>query len=582
MTEECTTVQVAMEPPPQESEVSYTVDLRRASQLAHISYDDLIAGIQTNDEITSIHGLLVDNNVENPPSISAQAVHTLATAGLPSDESRKPRRSLILTTSDLPSQDPRRSRRLNSEPFNGFTVPVKLISLPSTRGLKEDDLESQPLLVAPTPHPPSDTTSKSIVDPGTAFLMYNLRAPNQLVLALPHYTENPPPPPPQRSLGELLRRASRLPSDIKDVSVEASVAVESNHVHLQLAVHKTVPWLGFSILIFALISVSAQGAAMQALVGVPPLLKVVWRFFGATCAYVVLGVITSVLNRNQVRWSSLKLLLSRRVIWESVVCTVSYATFVGTFVWALDHTSVSHAYIFCNAHSLLLVVAKWVTGQPVAPLETVGAIMGIVGGVVTTADGSGGDASMAGSNAPTMGGDLVALAGAVGGVFYLTYAKSLRSQIGVGVFCSVVFTGTWVLVALAMWLLQLDDVQLSMHPQRGFFGWVHHLEVEFVLVVVVTLCGSMGFVSAMKYFPALVVSVTMLLEPVVATAICLALGMAPVPGWLTFVGGFGVIVGTVLVIASARESTETVNVTDAVDQAQALSYDATVCKGSVQ
>ncbi|ETW09095.1 hypothetical protein H310_01553 [Aphanomyces invadans] len=549
-----------------ESQVSVAVDLRRASALAHISYDDLVSGLQTKGGSSSVRGELVHDDR------SGNDAHT--TPAWPSNELRKPRRSLVLTPGDLPTQDPKRSRRFNSEPFDGFTVPVKVSTL-SMMGdrTKESDLESQPLLLVPAMPLQLDLPSVVTPDQAVAFLITKPQDPSQLILAVPHAIEH-------SSVGGLIRRASRLPSDIKDVALEATVSSESNQIRLQLAIHKSVPWFGFAILLTALLFVSAQGAAMQALFGVPPMLKVIWRFVGATCAYLFLGMVSHFLLRDS---SASPVVVSRRVVWESVVCTLSYAAFVGTFVWALDHTSVSHAYIFCNAHSLLLVVAKWVTGQPVVPLETVGAILGIAGGVITTADGSTADVDIVGSNSPTVGGDLVALAGAVAGVFYLTYAKSLRSQIGVLNFCSIVFTGTWVIITLSMLVLQPGEFELSAHPTRGFFGWVHHMEVEFVLVILVTLCGSMGFVAAMKYFPALVVSVTMLLEPVVATVICLALGMASVPGWLTFVGGFGVIIGTVLVIVSASESTETVNVTDAADQPLLLAYDAAAGrKGSVQ
>ena len=45
----------------------------------------------------------------------------------------------------------------------------------------------------------------------------------------------------------------------------------------------------------------------------------------------------------------------------------------------------------------------------------------------------------------------------------------------------------------------------------------------------------MGYIAILKYFDAVVVSMVMLLEPVVATFIGLAVGVDTLPGWVTWV-----------------------------------------------
>ncbi|KAH9133102.1 hypothetical protein AeRB84_020742 [Aphanomyces euteiches] len=542
----------------------YAVDLQRASQLAHIPYDELVSGMHSSDA-KRLEGILVDDN-------DGKEQETVDAAAL------KPRRSLVLAMAPsmdmtILQQQPQQPPLESTSVFEGFVVDVK----------EKPADEAQPLLgvksvdampfvmtahnMATIPLPAATTPS-----PTTAYL---IQQPHKLVLAVPDVQEDGKVAKKRKSF---VRRVSGLPSDVKDITMEA--AVVDDLVNVQLAVQKTVPWVAYVILTVALVAVSSQGAAMQALDGVPPLLKMVWRFFGASIVY---GGLVVVAARDAAGLPT----FTPEIAWQSAVCIVSYSALVATFIWALDHTSVSHAYIFNNAHSLLFVVGKCAMAQPIAPFEAVGAVLGVLGGVITTADTQGVNTAE-GSHEPTMAGDLVALSGAIGGVFYLTYAKTLRGTIGVWNFCFCLYMGTWIVLTTCLWLGQVEIEYLSTHPQRGFFGWVHHLDIELVLIFIVTMCGSMGFVSSMKYFSALVVSVTMLLEPIVATVICIALGMAPVPGWLTFVGGLAVLVGTVLVISSSGESHETVDVTEAVVRAPtAAAFDSrlqykAVEHGSVQ
>ncbi|KAF0711823.1 Aste57867_5081 [Aphanomyces stellatus] len=508
------------------------------------------------------------------------------------------RQSVVLSVASSLENEPtidalprrRASRSEKIEPFEGFVVGVKT----SSTTANDDDEETDRLLHSPRrlsikvhecalpsdvtlsksraneymlaiPLPPHRSNAddddaahrRACASPRhSAYLIQQPRASaadeSTFVLAVPDAAAARHP------AASMLRRLSALPSDVRDVALEATVV--DGRLEVQLTVQKQVPLVGYVILAWALFSVSSQGAALQTLVGVSPLLKMVWRYFGSSC---LCGILSTL---NFLDMGRLPTMAARVVVRDMLVCVVSYVVFAATFIWALDHTSVGHAYIFSNSHSILLVVGKFFVGQPVATMEAVGAMLGIVGGVVTSTDhGSAAAAGSRGTNAPepTVQGDVVAFLGAVGGVAYLMYAKHLRETMGVWLFCFCLFTGTWITLVPLLSVLDVD-YDLSTDAQRGFFGWTNHLGIELVLVVVVSACGSMGFVSSLKYFPPLVVSVTMLLEPVVATAICIALGMATTPGVLTFVGGLAVIIGTLLVILGSSSSTETINVTQAM------------------
>ncbi|RLO14093.1 hypothetical protein DYB28_003108 [Aphanomyces astaci] len=468
----------------------------------------------------------------------------------------------------VPHLQPSETHPLNQELSLGV-VPVGNCVLPGDISL-EGRAGDEYVLAIPTAPTPSSTlprTSSSASSPllrrlsprKSAFLVPQHESDGHtrsFLLAVPVDRTNEPlihPP----TLRSTLRRLSALPSDVKDVTLEASMV--GGMMEMQLTVTKQVPWVGFVILAGALLSVSAQGAALQMLTAVPPLVKMVWRYFGSS---VLFGCLTWWLDGGLPSPPSGSWVIVGR---DTLLCSAAYVVFSATFIWALDHTSVGHAYIFTNSHSILLVVGKCMFGQPVAGLEAAGAFLGIAGGVITSADHESTNTATNGASQhpPTLEGDIVAFVGAIGGVAYLIYAKTLQELLGVRLFCFCLFTTTWVLLLPLLWIMQ-EDLTWSSDPVVGLFGWTHHLGIEGVLVVVVSACGTMGFITSMKYFPPLVVSVTMLLEPIVATIMCIIVGTATTPGWVTFVGGSVVIAGTLLVICSTSNTAEVTNISEAM------------------
>ncbi|EQC35809.1 hypothetical protein SDRG_06567 [Saprolegnia diclina VS20] len=464
---------------------------------------------------------------------------------------QKPRKSVLLSVGSSPSSHASETAR---GAFQGFVVDVPTTRVTATSpllprlSLKVHEcalathVTSSPhneLSVSiPLPEVASPTTSSPSK---SAFLIQQSTASN-FVLAVP---DGP------------MRRRSQLPSDVVDVALEATTG--DGAIAVRLTVQKQVPRIGYLILLTALLSVSAQGAALQTLSGISPFLKMFWRAFGSSIVFSILAVISVVHDG----WPTLP--SPRQALFEAIVCILSYLTYNATFFWALDHTSVGHAYIFSNCHSVLIVFGKCFLGQPVAALESSGAILGALGGALTTmdSDAASSPTSLSRVIEPTLRGDVVALAGAIGGVFYLVNAKVLREKLGVWVFVAYLFTTAWVLILPLLCALGVE-FDVSTDPRIGLFGWVHHFGTEVLIVVVCSGLGTMGFISAMRYFPPLVISVTMLLEPIVATLFSLLSGTADVPHALTIVGGLTVILGTLLVVYSTRKSTEHIDVTAAM------------------
>jgi drug/metabolite transporter (DMT)-like permease len=268
-----------------------------------------------------------------------------------------------------------------------------------------------------------------------------------------------------------------------------------------------------------------------------------------------------------------------QIKWNFCFCGFCYTIFNATFFLALNMTSIGHVYIFSNCHSLLMVVGKFFFKQSGSQLqlhylEIFGVLIGFIGGTITTLDQqtTAHPTHLTTSSSEqqhqlfskgivevSTSGDLVALLGAFSGCFYLLYAKELRGKLGVWLFLFGMVTVVWVFL-IPILFLTLPTLEVSTDPYHGLFGWVFHLNIEAYIVFIGSFCGTMGFVASMKYFEPLVVSVTMLMEPIVATMIGICLGIEAVPGTATFLGGFGVLVGCFLVLLASRTSTKSVEI----------------------
>ena len=240
------------------------------------------------------------------------------------------------------------------------------------------------------------------------------------------------------------------------------------------------------------------------------------------------------------------------------VTAFTYTIFVVCFGLALDYTTVGNAVILGNSQSLLLLVGKFVVGHAVTPLETLGALIAFLGALCCSKDSSESnatddDTSSSSSNYSTLMGDGLALLSALGGAVYIVSAKSVRSQMNVYVFMFLNMFQTAIYSLLMAYWFSGTRITLNRHINHGAFGWLHvqawdRFPLEVLLVVVCNVLGAMGYVRAMQYFDALVISVAALMEPVVAELLACLMGVSALPGWMGWMGNALVIVGTFAVV----------------------------------
>uniref|UniRef100_A0AAV1TAQ7 MobA-like NTP transferase domain-containing protein n=1 Tax=Peronospora matthiolae TaxID=2874970 RepID=A0AAV1TAQ7_9STRA len=355
-----------------------------------------------------------------------------------------------------------------------------------------------------------------------------------------------------------LHKATILPSDITQISLNTRGYEES--LEVTVVVERKAPIIGYLLLLSSLFTISSVGVALDMVDDVvTPVIRIFWRNMATsmvTFPFAVMILCRGSGGPGGQHWKAL--------VPPIIVAGMAYAFFLGSFVAALSITSVGHATLFNNAHSTLLVFWKLAQRKPVAQFEALGAAIGVVGGGITAMDTTRGGPNIV---SPTAVGDLVALAGAAGGALYFTLAKKVRPHMHLLVFlCGL--TATSAMTLLVYMLASGQELSLSTDPYNGIFGWltpsVNRLLVVLYLVFICDCIGTMGYIGVMKYFDPIVVSVVCLMEPIVATAQGIVMGVDAVPGLCTFVGASLVIGGTFLVLQSQSHKTEEVDATEAV------------------
>ena len=295
-------------------------------------------------------------------------------------------------------------------------------------------------------------------------------------------------------------------------------------------------------LLGAVLAVSSNGTALTLQSKVPPALKLYWRMLGTSIVLVPFATRLffwkeGFPNLNVGQWATLGL---------AVACYVAHNL---CFITALTYTSIGNAVLFANTQALILLAGKALTGVEIEYLEYLGAIVAFGGAIMCATDeqrvtfqGSGNDAAI---------GDLLAMVSAVFGVGYLTFAKAVRPATSVVTFMFLVMSVGSCLVLLYMTIAE-EYITADRHPYHGLFGWMSlrydRLPLELWIVLVCNVVGTMGFVRSMQYFDAIIIAISTLLEPMVASVIATLLHVGVLPGPQGWVGNFLVVIGTFAVV----------------------------------
>jgi drug/metabolite transporter (DMT)-like permease len=275
----------------------------------------------------------------------------------------------------------------------------------------------------------------------------------------------------------MTRSLSVLPDDLSHLIDEAGVKEQVGP-----------PVMQYVALLTAVAAISSNSTALHMLDGVEPTMKLFWRM---TASYVALSPLAF---QYFYKDGFPKLSLGGWLTFIAAV--VCYATQNCLFYSALEYTTIGNAVIYSNSQALLLVIGKAFVGERIHPLEGCGVIIAFTGAILCSRDSE--SSSREGDTSSAIHGDLLALASAVLGVAYLTFAKAVRPEMSVTVliFCVMFFGSLLVLLLIA--LNGESALEFNANPYHGVFGWFdishYRLPILLYLAVVVNMVGTMGFV----------------------------------------------------------------------------------------
>jgi len=285
----------------------------------------------------------------------------------------------------------------------------------------------------------------------------------------------------------------------------------------------------------AVLAVSSAGIVLQEMSDVPPLLRASWRMQGT--ALVLLPGFAYQISKMERPWlnsSDAQLMLASSAF---------LAMHFGCWVWSLDHTSLVHSLLFVNTHPLVVVTLMPLVGSVARRGHVLGVIIGFTGAAITLLDvGGGGQVSLVG--------DAAAFVGAVTVVGYLLAGRHLRSvrETPIFVYALPVTLGAGVWLSVGSLVLEGTSVS-SMSPEAALFGWTDASWVAWVAYLSLGpgLCGHTGINTILRWVSPIIVSITLLFEPVIGGIIGWLWTGDAVLGAYTTVGGVLMIAGAIMV-----------------------------------
>lgn len=228
--------------------------------------------------------------------------------------------------------------------------------------------------------------------------------------------------------------------------------------------------------------------------------------------------------------------------------------------------SISRAAIFESASSIWMVTGNLCLlglGIAVAPPKAhiVGVVIGAAGMWICMLDTT----KKPGTSHLAWMGDLAAILSGMGSSVYILLAEKVHLHFDPNVFFFIISVQYAVYCTIAACFLDSSLPEISFDPVRGYFAWMNPgngaLFLTQIWLSCVTDClGNLGFITAMKYVPAVVVAAMMLLGPFIAAAEGMLVGVESAPGLLTVVGALVISGGCGIIAISENTSSQSITI----------------------
>ena len=303
------------------------------------------------------------------------------------------------------------------------------------------------------------------------------------------------------------------------------------------------PPLVWGLLVAGVLGVSSAGAILSHVNEIPPLMRASWRLQ----ITVLMLMPFAIWQYREMEVSAKKRLTEKRTVLIILGSGLALAAHFGTWVSSLDHTSLAHSLLFVTSHPIIIVIGTALLVRKPHKLETMGAIIGMLGAGITLLDASS-------DGEVTLWGDMLAFAGAITVVGYIVAGRILREWMPVFVYA--------VPVTLIGGIL-LIPFSILMGEKTAALGWIESdlLSWFILLAFLAGIVGHTGLNACLRWMPPLTISFAVTLEPIIGAFIGWFFFSEGIPGRWTWIGGSILIVGILFVIKGGAE-----NVLDTSDQ----------------
>jgi drug/metabolite transporter (DMT)-like permease len=277
----------------------------------------------------------------------------------------------------------------------------------------------------------------------------------------------------------------------------------------------TVLWPPWIVLSIGIAAASTSAVLVRYASGVQPLAIAFWR-----CAAGA-AVLTPFSGRRLRRLDGGKVRLP-------LVAGAFLAVHFATWITSIRLTTVASSVLLVSTTPVFIAATAWIVQHVRFPMSTWTGIAIALAGIALI---GGGDLS-----GSSLLGDLLALAGAAGAGGYFMAGQLSRKDLGILEYATITYAGAASFLLIAC---LVQDVPLTGYPAQGWWALLG-------LVVGPQLLGHTFINFALKEIDPTTVSVAVMVEPVLATALAFVL-LGEVPSLLVLPGGAAVLFGIYLV-----------------------------------
>jgi drug/metabolite transporter (DMT)-like permease len=330
----------------------------------------------------------------------------------------------------------------------------------------------------------------------------------------------------------------------------------------------------YALLVLAVTMCSSAGTVFLLMPQVPPFLRASWRLYAQT-------LIQLAPFAHQYRKFSRKKDDNTLTKWrEHFGWMLLSGFFLGlhfaSWVWSLEHTSLAHSLLWVTMYPIVLNSGHWVCflvtqylyvrrkGFFEKPtwLETLGSVVGIGGAGIMLIDVT--VSTSPNERSPTIVGDMAAFMGAITMCIYLLVGRWMQTWCPTWLYMTPVafFAALTCTLASAVF----EGMSWGGLGSTSWFGFLSstYLLFSFYLGGGAGVGGHTLLNYLLTFLSTLVVSTSLLLEPVVGSLLGACFGLQSLPGLYTILGTPVLFVGLGMIIAGEKRRVEMrgVGVTD--------------------